>query len=85
MLTSRFRLSPRLALAPLGLLLLAGCTTRGTEPVPVFCYRTLADIACYAAPDPGRERRLVGIYLLYPDDPSTTAYGLSHLAARMSR
>lgn len=43
--------------------LLAGCASREIEPAPIFCYRTLADVACYDRPDPGREGRLVGVYL----------------------
>jgi hypothetical protein len=70
--------------AMLGLPLLAGCA-RDAEPVPVFCYRTLADIACYDRPDPGRERQLVGIYLQDPDDPSRKAYWLRHVTAPMAR
>jgi hypothetical protein len=70
--------------AMLGLALLAGCASV-QEPVPVFCYRTLADIACYEAPDPGREGRLVGVHLLDPDDPALLARQLSRMAARMSR
>ncbi len=27
-----------------------------------WCYRTLADVVCYTAPDPGRENRFVGAY-----------------------
>lgn len=84
MLTGRPLAARYLMAAMLGLPPLAGCA-RDAEPVPVFCYRTLADIACYEAPDAGRERQLVGIYLLHADDPSTKAYRLSHLAARMSR
>jgi hypothetical protein len=64
--------------------LLAGCA-REPEPEPVFCYRTLADIACYDRPDPGREGQLVGIYLQDPDDPSRKAYWLRHVTAPMSR
>jgi hypothetical protein len=66
------------------LALLAGCSS-APEPAPVFCYRTLADITCYAEPDPGREGQLVGGYLLDPGDPSRKAYWLSRLVARMSR
>lgn len=35
---------------------------------PVFCYRTLADVACYLEPDHGREGRLVGVYRLRAPD-----------------
>jgi hypothetical protein len=58
------RIRPAAALAGLGLLA-AGCT--GGDPhaglEPVFCYQTLADVACYTRPDRGREGQLVGIYL----------------------
>ena len=36
---------------------------------PVYCYRTLSDIACYPGPDRNRERELVGVYLRDPGDP----------------
>lgn len=32
-----------------------------------WCYRTLADVVCYTAPDPGRENRFVGAYPFRPD------------------
>ena len=62
--------------------LLAGCTevspqAQPGDPAriwPVFCYRTLADVGCYAETDPGRERRMVGIYALV-GDPWWIAYG----------
>lgn len=51
--------------------ILAGCADTPTpEPKatrPVFCYRTLADVGCYAEPDPGRERRLTAIYEMEGD------------------
>ena len=47
---------------------------------PVFCYRTLADVACYAEIDPGRERRVVGIYP-FVGDPWWIAYGAGPPAA----
>lgn len=53
---------------------LAGCGWGRPEPVRVYCYRTLADVACYDAPDRGRERQLVGVYWLGPDDPAWPAY-----------
>lgn len=42
-------------------LLLASGVAAAAEPV-AYCYRTLADIVCYLAPDGGRERRYVGSY-----------------------
>ena len=47
-----------LLLAPAGLV---GCATN-QELEQVYCYRTLADVSCYRAPDPGREQQLVGTY-----------------------
>ena len=45
-----------------------------TDPLePVYCYRTLADVSCYAAPDPGREAMLVGTYLREPAATSGSA------------
>ncbi len=41
-------------------LVLAGCS-RGPEMVTLYCYETLADSACYFAPDPGRENRLLAV------------------------
>jgi hypothetical protein len=59
------------ALAGLSLLA-AGCT--GGDPYaglePVFCYQTLADIACYTRRDQGRGEQLVGVYLRNPEAPS---------------
>jgi hypothetical protein len=53
----------------------AGCA--GPEPPagttllePVYCYRTLADVSCRTAPDPGRGGRLVGVYLRDAGDPA---------------
>ena len=60
MLTKRHLAAAR-ATPLLGLLILAACATQ-EEPQTVYCYRTLADVSCYAAPDPGRESRLVGTY-----------------------
>ena len=60
MLTKRHLAAAR-ATPLLGLLLLAACATP-EEPQTVYCYRTLADVSCYAAPDQGRESRLVGTY-----------------------
>ena len=39
----------------------AGPEEGGLEPV--YCYRSLADVTCRTVPDPGREGRLVGVYL----------------------
>ena len=70
---SRARLRPAAPAAGLALLLLTpACAGRREErgPEPVYCYRTLADVTCRTVPDPGREGRLVGVYLRYPDDPA---------------
>lgn len=54
---------------------LAGCAGAGVDhagpglAAPVYCYRTLADVTCRTIPDPGREGRLVGVYLRDPADP----------------
>jgi hypothetical protein len=29
---------------------------------PIYCYRTIGDVDCYALPVPGEERRLVNFY-----------------------
>jgi hypothetical protein len=29
---------------------------------PIYCYRTIGDVTCYALPVPGEERRLVNFY-----------------------
>lgn len=47
-------------------LTLAACATP-EELQTVYCYRTLADVGCYAQADPGRESRLVGSYQRRPD------------------
>lgn len=48
-------------------LVVAGCARpwpEGTEvadqPVVAYCYITLADVECFAAPQPGQEYRLMG-------------------------
>lgn len=38
-----------------------------TIVAPVYCYATLADPDCYAAPVPGWERRLIAFYGPRPD------------------
>jgi hypothetical protein len=64
------RVPPVAVLAGLSLLA-AGCAASdpyaGLEPV--FCYRTLADIGCYARPDWGREGQLAGVYFRDPEAP----------------
>lgn len=52
LLVPAFALSPRAAEEPEGL---------------AWCYRSLADVVCYTAPDPGREDRFVGAYPFRPD------------------
>lgn len=48
-------------LLPAAILLAGGGVAAAGAPV-AHCYRTLADVVCYLAPDPGRERRWVGSY-----------------------
>ena len=83
MLTMRHRRSRHVTLL-LGLCGLGACSGNGGGE-PVFCYRTLADVSCYAEPDPGRDGQLVGIYLRDPDDDSDKLYWLREAKARMSR
>ncbi len=52
LLGAAFAVSPRAAEEPEGL---------------AWCYRSLADVVCYIAPDPGREDRFVGAYPFRPD------------------
>ncbi len=68
MLTKRHLRRPHLALllAPIGL---AGCAGN-PKPEQVYCYRTLADVSCYAEQDIGHEAQLVGTYLRNPGTPS---------------
>ena len=55
-----------------GLHLLIGCAgPSGLQTV--YCYRTLADVSCYEAPDQGREARLVGTYQRAVPSPATAA------------
>lgn len=62
----------------------AGCTSREAS-VPVFCYRWLTDVTCYAEPHPDAEARLIGGYLEDPDDPGRATYWREFARARMSR
>lgn len=41
---------------------LAGCAERPLRVVDRFCYRTLAEVDCHAAPLAGEANRLVGFY-----------------------
>jgi hypothetical protein len=61
MVTKRHIAPYRLAV-PLGLLGFAGCGAHDDRAGSVYCYRTLADVSCYAAPDLGRDNQLVGVY-----------------------
>lgn len=65
-----FRMTWRRIASAIAVGTLAGCTqappakpAEDKEVRPVFCYRTLADVGCYTEVDPGRERRLTGIYM----------------------
>ena len=40
---------------------LVGCGRGGPETVTLYCYETLADAACYGAPDPDRGNRLLAV------------------------
>jgi uncharacterized lipoprotein YmbA len=44
-----------------GLLGLVACGRGGSETVTLYCYETLADSACYGAPDAGRGNRLLAV------------------------
>lgn len=71
-----------------GLLALGGCAPpsaspwRPAPPPPavegpvetVFCYRTLADVACYFERDPGVPGRLVAVYPRPTGDPASATY-----------
>ena len=72
----------RPALLSLLTLAAAGCAGPPAE-VPVFCYRWLTDITCYAEPLADADARLVGGYVADADDPSGRLYWLRR--ARMSR
>ena len=55
-------LLPSLLVTACGMLTLAGCATPDApSTLSLYCYRTLADVACYLAPDPGREGRIVAV------------------------
>ena len=64
MLTKRHLAGSRSATL-VAMLALTACATQ-EQPQTVYCYRTLADVSCYAQPDPGREGRLVGTYQRRP-------------------
>ncbi len=56
-----------------GLLVLVACARpwpEGTpvahEPVVAHCYITLAEVECFAAPQPGQEYRLIGARVSSP-------------------
>lgn len=51
----------RVVLLCCGLLVLVACGRGGPETVTLYCYETLADAACYGAPDPGRGNRLLAV------------------------
>lgn len=51
---------------------LAGCAAN-QELQQVHCYRTLADVSCYAEPDAGHEAQLVGTYLRDPKSQQQVA------------
>lgn len=53
---------------------LAACSG-GDGSIPVYCYRTLADVGCYEQPDHGREAQLVGVYRWRPSDQASAAAG----------
>lgn len=71
MLSNRRSLCYPVLLLPL----VAGACAAPPQPAslavlqPVYCYQTLADVACYARPDRGREGQLTGVYLRDPRDP----------------
>jgi hypothetical protein len=78
------RRRPTATAAGLALLhLTAACAGPRDERVaePVYCYRTLADVTCRTVPDPGREGRLVGVYLRDPYDPAWPDHWLERQAA----
>jgi hypothetical protein len=52
----------------------------GVPLEPVYCYRTIADMSCYTAPDAGREGQLVGVYLRDAGDPGWPDWWLRRAA-----
>lgn len=38
------------------------CEEAVEDREPIYCYRTIGDVNCYALPVPGEERRLVNFY-----------------------
>ena len=76
------------AATALALLALGACARHEPLPpavvvlAPVYCcYRTLADVSCYTAPDPRREGRFLGAYLRDPCDPGWPDYWLRRAGA----
>lgn len=64
----------------LAALLLSACSdeppgARGQEIV--LCYASLAEVTCRSTPDPGREGRLVGVWLRPLEDPASKAFWLA--------
>jgi hypothetical protein len=80
--------TPRIAASAASLLLLAACAGPSASPwrdpppapraegpaVPVFCYRTLADVACYFERDLTVPGQLVAVYPRATDDPLSATY-----------
>jgi hypothetical protein len=58
---SRAGSAMRAFFAVCGLLALMACGLGEPEKVTLYCYETLADAACYGAPDPGRGNRLLAV------------------------
>ncbi len=52
----------RLLMAIATVTLLAACTAPGPELAVRYCYRTLAEVDCYAQPLPGEGGRQVGFF-----------------------
>ena len=49
-------------------LLVAACAPSGPAFAPRYCYRTLGEVDCHAAPLPGAETRRVGYFDAPPED-----------------